>query len=160
MAGVNPVYGLYAYLVGTFAGALATSSSFMAVQGTGAMAIIIADVDAMSDADDPACALFTLSFLTGILMIVAGVLRLGSVLRFVSNAVMVGFVNAVGVNIMLGQLGNFTGYEGQGANRSPVPSTHCCTPDAWTGNPWRSGSQRSRSSSSSSGHRSARSAWS
>ena len=49
MAGVNPVYGLYAYLVGTFAGALATSSSFMAVQGTGAMAIIIADVDAVSD---------------------------------------------------------------------------------------------------------------
>ena len=117
MAGVNPVYGLYAYLVGTFAGALATSSSFMAVQATGAMAIIIADVDAVSDADDPARALFTLSFITGVLMIVAGVLRLGSVLRFVSNAVMVGFVNAVGVNIMLGQLGNFTGYEGQGANR-------------------------------------------
>ena len=117
MAGVNPVYGLYSYLVGTFAGALATSSSFMAVQATGAMAIIIADVDAVSDADDPARALFTLAFLTGILMIVAGLLRLGSVLRFVSNAVMVGFVNAVGVNIMLGQLGNFTGYEGQGANR-------------------------------------------
>ena len=49
MAGVNPVYGLYAYLVGTFTGALATSSSFMAVQATGAMAIIIADVDAISD---------------------------------------------------------------------------------------------------------------
>ena len=117
MAGVNPVYGLYAYLVGTFTGALATSSSFMAVQATGAMAIIIADVDAIRDASDPARALFTLSFMTGVLMIVAGVLRLGSVLRFVSNAVMVGFVNAVGVNIMLGQLGNFTGYEGQGPNR-------------------------------------------
>ena len=79
------------------------------------MAIIIADVvNAVSAADDPARALFTLAFITGILMIVAGVLRLGSVLRFVSNAVMVGFVNAVGVNIMLGQLGNFTGYEGQG----------------------------------------------
>ena len=121
---------MYAYLVGTFAGALATSSSFMAVQGTGAMAIIIADVDVVSAADDPARALFTLSFITGVLMIVAGALRLGSVLRFVSNAVMVGFVNAVGVNIMLGQLGNFTGYEGQGGTASSVPSTPCCTPDA------------------------------
>ncbi len=48
--------------------------------------------------------------LTGVVMVAAGLLRLGSVLRFVSNAVMVGFINAVGVNIVLGQLGNFTGY--------------------------------------------------
>ena len=147
LAGVNPVYGLYSYLVGTFAGALATSSSFMAVQATGAMAIIIADVDAVSDADDPARALFTLAIMTGVLMLAAGLLRLGSVLRFVSNAVMVGFVNAVGVNIMLGQLGNFTGYEAKARTASPVPSTPSCTPDAWMGNPWRSGSQRSHSSS-------------
>src|SRR3954452_1305951 len=91
LAGVNPVFGLYAYLVGTFTGALTTSSTFMAVQATGAMAIVIADVDAIHHADDPSRALFTLSILTGIVMIAAGVLRLGSMLRFVSNAVMVGF---------------------------------------------------------------------
>jgi SulP family sulfate permease len=44
-------------------------------------------------------------------------LRLGSVLRFVSNAVMVGFISAVGVNIILGQLANLTGYKAEGANR-------------------------------------------
>jgi SulP family sulfate permease len=38
-------------------------------------------------------------------------------LRFVSNAVMVGFINAVGVNIVLGQLGNLTGYAADGPNR-------------------------------------------
>ncbi len=117
LAGVNPVYGLYGYLVGTFTGALVTSSSFMAVQATGAMAIVIADVDTIKNAADPARALFTLSFTTGVLMILAGVFGLGSLLRFVSNAVMVAFVNAVGVNIVLGQLGNFTGYDSQGANR-------------------------------------------
>ena len=117
LAGVNPVYGLYGYLVGTFTGALVTSSSFMAVQATGAMAIVIADVGTIRNADDPARALFTLAATTGVLMIVAGVFRLGSLLRFVSNAVMVAFVNAVGVNIVLGQLGNFTGYDGQGGNR-------------------------------------------
>ena len=117
LAGVNPVFGLYAYLIGTFTGALFTSSSFMAVQATGAMAIVIADVDTISDANDPARALFTLSILTGALMIVAGALKLGSLLRFVSNAVLVGFVNAVGVNIILGQLANFTGYQSDGSNR-------------------------------------------
>ena len=55
--------------------------------------------------------------LTGVVMLVAGFLRLGSVLRFVSNAVMVGFINAVGVNIILGQLANFTGYAAGGSNR-------------------------------------------
>ena len=117
LAGVNPLAGLYGYLIGTVSGALTTSSAFMVVQGTGAMAMIIADVAAVHDAADPARALFTLSILTGVVMLVAGVLRLGTVLRFVSNAVMVGFINAVGVNIVLGQLANLTGYSPDGANR-------------------------------------------
>ena len=117
LAGVNPIAGLNAYLVGTPVGALATSSSFMAIQGTGAMAMIVADVPAVHAAADPARALFTLSVLTGVVMLIAGLLRLGSILRFVSNAVMVGFINAVGVNIILGQLADFTGYAAQGANR-------------------------------------------
>ena len=117
LAGVNPLAGLYAYLFGTIGGSLFTSSAFMAVQATGAMAIVIADVPAVHSADDPARALFTLSVLTGVVMLAAGFLRLGSVLRFVSNAVMVGFISAVGVNIILGQLANLTGYKAEGANR-------------------------------------------
>jgi len=117
LAGVNPLAGLYAYLVGTITGAFVTSSSFMAIQGTGAMAMIVADVPAVHDASDPARAVFTLAVLTGVVMLAAGLLRLGSVLRFVSNAVMVGFINAVGVNIILGQLANFTGYAPEGPNR-------------------------------------------
>jgi len=117
LAGVSPLSGLYAYLVGTITGAVVTSSSFMAVQGTGAMAMVVADVPAVHTASDPGRALFTLSLLTGVVMLAAGLLHLGSVLRFVSNGVMVGFINAVGVNIILGQLANFTGYDAQGPNR-------------------------------------------
>ena len=117
LAGVGPLAGLYAYLVGTVAGAAVTSSVFMAIQGTGAMAMIVTDVPTVHGASDPARALFTLSVLTGVVMLAAGLLRLGSVLRFVSNAVMVGFINAIGVNIILGQLANFTGYTASGSNR-------------------------------------------
>jgi SulP family sulfate permease len=116
LAGVNPVAGLYSYLYGLAAGALFTSTTFMAIQGTGAMAIIVADVD-LAARDDPMRALVTLSMLTGVVMIVAGLLRLGKFLRFVSNSVMTGFITAVGVNIVLGQLDDFTGYEAEGANR-------------------------------------------
>ena len=37
LAGVNPLFGLHAYLIGTISAALFTSSAFMVVQGTGAM---------------------------------------------------------------------------------------------------------------------------
>jgi sulfate permease, SulP family len=117
LAGVSPLSGLYAYLFGTVGGSLFTGSAFMAVQATGAMAIIIADVPAVHSGNDPERALFTLSVLTGVVMLAAGFLRLGSVLRFVSNAVMVGFISAVGVNIILGQLANLTGYKAEGGNR-------------------------------------------
>ena len=50
-------------------------------------------------------------------MVVAGIVKAGSLLRFVPRAVMVGFISGVGVNTVLGQLGNFTGYDASGANR-------------------------------------------
>ena len=117
LAGVSPLAGLYAYLFGTVGGSFFTSSAFMAVQATGAMAIVITDVHVVHSAHDGQAALFTLSMLTGVVMLVAGLLRLGSVLRFVSMAVMVGFISAVGVNIILGQLANLTGYKAHGSNR-------------------------------------------
>ena len=77
LAGVSPLAGLYAYVFGTVGGALFTSSSFMAVQATGAMAIVIGDVRAVHSAHDGQAALFTLSMLTGVVMLVAGLLRVG-----------------------------------------------------------------------------------
>ena len=116
LAGVNPVAGIYAFMFGMAGAALFTSSSFMAVQATSAMALIVSDTD-LSTRPDPDRALYTLAMLTGVIMIVAGALGAGRMLRFVPTAVMVGFVTAVGVNIVLGQLANLTGYVGVGPNR-------------------------------------------
>jgi SulP family sulfate permease len=116
LAGVNPLAGLYGYLFGMVGAAFATGSAFMAVQATGAMSLVVAD-SGLATRPDPDRALYTLAILTGIIMVVAGLLRLGRLLRFVPTAVMTGFITAVGVNIILGQLSNFTGYDAQGANR-------------------------------------------
>lgn len=116
LAGVNPLAGLYGYLYGMVGGALLSSTSVMAVQVTGAMAIIVADTDLASHSD-PDGALYTLAVLTGVIMIAAGLLRAGLLLRYVPRAVMVGFISGVGVNMVLGQLGNFTGYDASGSNR-------------------------------------------
>lgn len=117
LAGINPLAGLYGYMLGTFSGALTTSSQLMVVQGTSAMALLMADVPLLQSPSDGERALVTLALLTGAAMIAAAIMRLQSALRFVSNAVMVGFINAVGINIILGQLPNLTGYEASGANR-------------------------------------------
>jgi SulP family sulfate permease len=117
LALVNPVYGLYSYMTGVFVGAFLTSSVFISVQATSAMALIIASVPEVTQATNPNIPLFTLAVLTGVIMLVAGLFKLGSVVRFVPNSVMVGFVNAVALLIVLGQLDNFTGYQSAGPNR-------------------------------------------
>ncbi|MEL7206650.1 MAG: SulP family inorganic anion transporter, partial [Actinomycetota bacterium] len=116
LAGVNPVAGLYAYMFGAASAALFTGTAFMAVQGTGAMAIIVSDVD-IDGFSDPTRALVTLGVLTGVVMILAGYLRAGTLLRFVSHSVMTGFITAVGLNIVLGQVGDLTGYDSDADNR-------------------------------------------
>ena len=117
LALINPIYGLYGYMMGTFTGAFFTSSAFMSIQATSAMALVVASVPQITRGPDPNAPLFTLAILTGVFMLVAGLLKLGSLVRFVPNAVMTGFVNAVAILIILGQLDDLTGYSSTGANR-------------------------------------------
>ena len=116
LAGVNPLAGLYGYLFGMVGAAVLTSSAFMAVQATSAMALVVSDAG-LETLPNPDRGLFTLAILTGIIMVIAGLLRGGRLISFVPTAVMTGFVTAIGVNIILGQLSNFTGYQAEGANR-------------------------------------------
>lgn len=117
LAGLNPLYGLYGYLFGTLTGALATGSVFMSVQATGAMSVIISDVPAAHSGEQAGAVVAMLCVLTGAIMLVLGLARAGTLVRFIPTAVLVGFVNAVAINIVLGQLATFTGYASTADNR-------------------------------------------
>ena len=117
LAAVNPIHGVYAYMVGTFTGAFVTSSVFMAVQAPSAMALIVAGVPSVHADEGALEALVALTILTGVFVALMGLLKFGRFLRFVSNAVNVGFVTGVGVLTILGQLDNLTAYTSEGANR-------------------------------------------
>jgi SulP family sulfate permease len=95
LALVNPVYGLYSYMTAVIVGAFFTSSDLIAVQATSAMALIIASVPEVTQAASPNIPLFTLAVLPGLIMLAAGLFKLGRLVRFVPNSVTVGFVNAV-----------------------------------------------------------------
>ena len=118
LAGVNPLLALHGYLVGTVVGALSTSTVLMSVQATGAMAVIISDVPQTQTGDARAQeALAVLALLSGVGMLVLGIARLGSLVRFVPSSVLVGFVNAVAINIILSQVDEVTGYQSDATNR-------------------------------------------
>ena len=115
LVGVNPVYGLYASMAGPIGGGLAVSTRLMVVTTTTAAALAAGSaLRDFSTADRPE-ALFVLSVLAGVMMIVAGVLRWGRFTRFVSVSVLTGFLTGVGVNIILGQLADLLGSPQKGS---------------------------------------------
>lgn len=115
LAGVNPIYGLYASMAGPIAGGLFASTSLVVVTTTSAAALAAGSTLAdISPAERPG-ALFLLTILAGVLMVLAGILRLGRYTRFVANSVMVGFLTGIAVNIVLGQIPAATGAVGEGS---------------------------------------------
>ena len=116
LAGVNPVNGLYASLAGRIFGGLTTSTKLMIVTTTSAGALAAADAVSGVPAADRADALFLLTLIAGVVMIVAGLAKLGRYTRFVSHSVMTGFLTGIAVNIMLSQLGGLTGVATTGSN--------------------------------------------
>jgi len=117
LAGVNPVHGLYTVLAATPIGALFTSSVFMNIDSTGALAATAGSMLLAYPVEERSAALIVLTLLTGVLMVAAGLFNLGFLTRFISNAVLRGFITGIGVNIILGQLGDFTGYASAFSNK-------------------------------------------
>jgi SulP family sulfate permease len=117
LAGANPVYGLYAIMVGKPIGGLLTSSHFMTLAATSAMALTAGSALSGYSGKEYAAALFTLTLLAGLFQVGAGLLNLGRLMRFVSNAVMIGFLTGVSVLVVLSQLGDFSGYSSEYSNK-------------------------------------------
>jgi sulfate permease, SulP family len=104
------VHGLYATMVGTPAGALTAGTQRMAMVTTAALSLTVGASLARLPDEQKVPGLVVLTVLTGLMMLAAGLLRGGGLTRFISNAVMVGFMTGVAVQILLGQLGAFTGF--------------------------------------------------
>lgn len=100
IAGVDPKVGLYASF------SIATIIAFMGGRpgmisaATGAMALVMVDL-----VNDHGLAyLLAATVLCGVLQVIAGWVRLGALMRFVSRSVVTGFVNALAILIFVAQL--------------------------------------------------------
>jgi SulP family sulfate permease len=114
LAGVSPVTGLYASMVGPVGGGLTASSKLMVITTTSAAALAAGSALQSVPAADRTEAMFLLTVLAGGLMVVAGVLRWGRYVRFVPHSVMIGFLTGVAINIVFGQIPDLVGAEVSG----------------------------------------------
>ncbi|MFQ5729653.1 MAG: SulP family inorganic anion transporter [Waddliaceae bacterium] len=119
IAGVNPIYGLFSSIVPPIVASLSTSTVLMVSTVTSAIAISTKSVLDVADVEGSqlSTALFTLTFLVGVVMFLFGILRLGKIVNFVSNAVMTGFVVGTAFLIIVGELGSLVGLHITGNNK-------------------------------------------
>jgi sulfate permease, SulP family len=110
LAGVDPIYGLYASIVGPILGGLTASTQRMIVTTTSAAAIAVAGTLGTLQGQARTDTLFLVVLFVGVVQVGAGIARLGRFTSFVSHSVMVGFLGGIAVLMILGQLGNLTGF--------------------------------------------------
>jgi high affinity sulfate transporter 1 len=114
LAGFDPVIGLYSSMLPLLAYALfGTSRQLVVGPDAATCALIAASVAPLAGAD-PALYLSlsaALALVAGLICIAASFLRLGALADFLSNPILVGFLNGIALHIILGQIGKLFGLE-------------------------------------------------
>jgi SulP family sulfate permease len=114
LAGLPPEYGLYCAMVPTLVAALFGSSLHAIAGPTNPVSLMVFAV--LSPLAVPFTPHYiqlalTLALMSGVIMLLLGVFGFGSLVNFMSRSVVVGFTAALGVFILLSQLGTFLGIE-------------------------------------------------
>jgi SulP family sulfate permease len=109
VAGISPVYGVYTAIVSTIVASVFGSTGLMTTGPTNALAVVVGSTLApFSESGDLLTRVVTLTFLVGLIQAGMGLLRLGGLTRYVSTAVMTGFVTGAALLVALGQLTHLT----------------------------------------------------
>ncbi|QJC50818.1 SulP family inorganic anion transporter [Paenibacillus albicereus] len=105
IAGVSPMVGLITSCLIAIIISFAGGRPAMISAATGALALLMVGLVR----DHGVEYLFAATILTGVIQLVIGWLKLGSLIRFVPHSVMNGFVNALAIMIFMAQLVHFQG---------------------------------------------------
>lgn len=110
MIGVNPVYGLYTSVVAPAVGSLFASTQRMIIATTSASALAAAEALTDFAPDQRDDALILLVAMTGVFLALLGLAGAGRLIRFVSHAVMTGFLLGVAVTLVFDQIPSLLGF--------------------------------------------------
>ncbi|MBP3234413.1 MAG: sulfate permease [Eubacterium sp.] len=104
-SGVGPEQGIYTAIVAGFIISFLGGSRVQIAGPTAAFATIVAGIVAKNGMSGLALA----TVLAGILLIIMGFLRLGSLIRFIPYTITTGFTAGIAVTILIGQIKDFLG---------------------------------------------------
>ena len=114
LAGLPVEVGLYASLTPMVVYALLGTSRVLSVSVTSTISLLTASVLAATvpttDPGETLIAAGTLALMVGLLLILAGIFRLGFLANFISAPVLAGFKAGIGVVILVGQIGKALGF--------------------------------------------------
>ena len=105
-SGASPEAGLDTAILAGFTAALLGGSATQVTGPTGAFVIIVYGIIADHGLDG----LITATLLAGIILLAMGLMKLGSVIRYVPFPITVGFTAGIAVTIFTGQLNDFFGF--------------------------------------------------
>lgn len=104
-SGVEPACGIYTAIFAGFAVALLGGSRIQIAGPTAAFATVVAGIVAT----DGMNGLIISTVLAGIILVLMGVLKLGSLIKYIPHAITVGFTGGIAVTILVGQIKDFLG---------------------------------------------------
>ena len=104
-SGATPETGLFTAIIAGFATALLGGSKVNITGPTAAFATIVAGIILTQGMDG----LFLATIMAGIILILMGVLRLGSLIKYIPHTITVGFTGGIAVTLVIGQLKDFFG---------------------------------------------------
>ena len=117
IAGLPPVYGLYTAIVTCAVAALLGSSRHLVTGPTNGLCLVMLSLTTSLSGTYPDANVFEvillLSLMSGIIQLAFGLLRLGNIVRYVANSVVIGFTAGAGVLIAVNQLPNVLGIDSE-----------------------------------------------
>ncbi|MEC7963809.1 MAG: sulfate permease [Pseudomonadota bacterium] len=117
LAGLPPEMGLYASILPLVAYAIFGTSRALAVGPVAVVSLMTAAAVgnlALQGTAEYAVAAITLAFMSGVMLLVMGIFRLGFLANFLSHPVIAGFITASGVLIATSQLKHIFGIDAHG----------------------------------------------
>src|SRR5699024_10799495 len=100
IAGVDPMVGLYASFIIAVVTSIVGGRPALISAATGAIALLVVPLVQ----DYGVEYLLAATILMGFLQVLLGILKIGRLMKFIPNSVMIGFVNALGIMIFMSQI--------------------------------------------------------
>lgn len=109
-SGATAASGLVTAILGGIIISVLSGASFQISGPTGAMTAILVTLASQYGMQG----IFMASFLAGIILVLAGIFKLGRIIYYIPSSVITGFTSGIAIIIALGQLDNFFGVKSEG----------------------------------------------